>query len=224
MRKKKGKGDILNIQLRKVTELNPAVYNPRKKLTPEDKEYQDLKRSIEEHGYLDPIIVNTDGTIIGGHQRYTVLCDLGYEEIEVNVVDIPDKLEEKKLNIALNKVGGIWDEEKLQAIVKEFDELNITSELLGFKQDEIDLLLDVDISSELGGEMMEDEELPPEPEYDDDIEDEDVKEADTVIVIGEYRIPFPRAAYMDWINKVRLDVGFDEESIKKEILRRLDVE
>ena len=66
----------LNMEERPLSELHPADYNPRVALTPEDEEYQRIKRSIEEYGYVDPIIINSDGTIIGGHQRYNVLLDL----------------------------------------------------------------------------------------------------------------------------------------------------
>ena len=55
-----------------VSELKPAEYNPRKKLKPGDKEYEKIKNSIEEFGFADPLVVNADMTIIGGHQRLTV--------------------------------------------------------------------------------------------------------------------------------------------------------
>ncbi len=58
---------------------------------------------IEEFGFADPLVVNSDMTIIGGHQRLTVAQDLGYTEVPCAVVDI-DKVREKALNIALNKI------------------------------------------------------------------------------------------------------------------------
>ena len=64
-----------------IKDLNPAEYNPRKKLKPGDKEYEKIKNSIMEFGFADPVVVNSDMTIIGGHQRVTVLQDLGYDEI-----------------------------------------------------------------------------------------------------------------------------------------------
>ena len=96
----------MKFERRKLSDLRPAEYNPRKKLTPEDKEYQDIKRSILEFGYADPIVINFDGTIIKGHQRRTVMMDLGYEDAEVIVLDIQDKTKEKALNTALNGRGG----------------------------------------------------------------------------------------------------------------------
>lgn len=68
---------------RNIADLKPAEYNPRKSLQPGDPEYESLKRSIETFGYVDPIIVNKDGTVIGGHQRLSVLVNLGYTEADV---------------------------------------------------------------------------------------------------------------------------------------------
>lgn len=62
--------------------LIPASYNPRKKLKAGDIEYEKIKNSIAEFGYVDPVIVNHDMTVIGGHQRISVLKDLGYTEID----------------------------------------------------------------------------------------------------------------------------------------------
>ncbi len=87
----------------KIADLVPASYNPRKALKPGDKEYEKIKRSIEEFGYCEPVIVNSDMTIIGGHQRVTVLRDLGYTEIDCIVIEI-EKTKEKSLNVALNKI------------------------------------------------------------------------------------------------------------------------
>ena len=106
----------LRTERRKLADLKAAEYNPRKALTPDDAEYQKIRRSIEEFGYVDPIIINEDGTIIGGHQRATVLKDLGYQEVDVVVVAL-DKQREKALNIALNKITGEWDEVKLKALL-----------------------------------------------------------------------------------------------------------
>lgn len=58
----------MNIQKISIEKLKPAEYNPRKDLKPEDEEYQKLKRSILEFGYVMPIVVNYDMTVIGGHQ------------------------------------------------------------------------------------------------------------------------------------------------------------
>lgn len=131
----------LKTEKRKLNELVAADYNPRKALTSEDSEYQKIKRSIEEFGYVDPIIINEDGTIIGGHQRCTVLKDLGYEEVDVVVVSL-DKQREKALNIALNKITGEWDELKLKDLLLDLDLGDYDISLTGFEQEDLAELVD----------------------------------------------------------------------------------
>lgn len=131
----------LTTERRKLSDLKAADYNPRKALTPEDSEYQKIKRSIEEFGYVDPIIINEDGTIIGGHQRCTVLKDLGYEEVDVVVVSL-DKQREKALNIALNKITGEWDELKLKDLLLDLDLGDYDISLTGFESEELTDLID----------------------------------------------------------------------------------
>ena len=109
-----------------VSVLKPAAYNPRKKLKPGDKEYEKIKNSITEFGFADPLVVNTDMTIIGGHQRLTVAMELGYTEVPCAVVDI-DKTREKALNIALNKITGAWDDSLLADLLKDIEDSTSTS-------------------------------------------------------------------------------------------------
>lgn len=131
----------LRTEKRKLADLRAADYNPRKALTPDDAEYQKIKRSIEEFGYVDPIIINDDGTIIGGHQRTTVLMDLGYEEVDVVVVAL-NKQKEKALNIALNKITGEWDELKLKDLLLDLDLGDYDISLTGFEQNDLTELVD----------------------------------------------------------------------------------
>ena len=119
-----------------VSVLRPAEYNPRKKLKPGDKEYQKIMASIEEFGFADPLVVNSDMTIIGGHQRLTVAMDLGFTEVPCAVVDV-DKTREKALNIALNKITGQWDDEMLANLLKDLDGVQFNTDLTGFEKEEI---------------------------------------------------------------------------------------
>lgn len=123
----------------KIKSLIPASYNPRKKLKPGDAEYEKIKNSITEFGYVDPIIVNSDMTIIGGHQRWSVLKALGYDEVDCVVIEI-DKTKEKALNIALNKVTGEWNKELLADLIKDLQSLDYDVSMTGFEPPEIDEL------------------------------------------------------------------------------------
>src|SRR5665647_33176 len=107
--------------------LHPAAYNPRKKLKAGDKEYEKIKNSILEFGYVEPIIVNYDMTVIGGHQRLTVLKDMGYAEVQCVVVEIEDENKVKALNIALNKIAGVWNEQLLADLIVDLQAVNFNT-------------------------------------------------------------------------------------------------
>ena len=124
----------MNIEKRRIEDLRPAEYNPRKQLQPGDAEYEKIKNSLLHFGYVDPIIINKDGTIIGGHQRATVMKDLGTIEAECVAVDL-SKEDEKALNIALNKISGEWDMEKLGVLLEELNTVGVM-ELTGFDVEE----------------------------------------------------------------------------------------
>jgi ParB-like chromosome segregation protein Spo0J len=103
----------------KISELNPAPYNPRK--WSEDA-VRDLTESVKRFGMVDPILVNSAenrrNIVIGGHFRLKVAKDLGMETVPVVYVNIPDEAKEKELNLRLNKNLGDWDWE----LLKQFDE------------------------------------------------------------------------------------------------------
>ena len=114
--------------------LKVAKYNPRKVLQSGSKEYEQLKKSLKKFGTVVPIIINKDGTVISGHQRLNVLKELGIEKVEAVQLDI-DERKEQQLNIALNKIEGRWDWQKLDEMLEQFtdEELQFT----GFEDDNI---------------------------------------------------------------------------------------
>ena len=137
----------MNIKQRKVTDLNPAEYNPRE-LT--DKQYQDLKESLETFGCVEPIVVNSNparkDVIIGGHQRCKVWLDLGNETIPTIEIDLTEA-REMELNVRLNKNTGQFN---FDMLANYFD---------------MDLLLDwgfegYEFGMSLGDDMTENFDLP----------------------------------------------------------------
>ena len=131
----------MNINTVNIDNLIPAEYNPRIELEPGMPEYEKLKNSIQEFGYVEPIIVNDrTGKVIGGHQRINVLNDLGYKEVEVVHVDLDDA-HEKALNVALNKISGNWDAEKLEDLLRDINlNTDLDVEFTGFDNDELDTI------------------------------------------------------------------------------------
>jgi ParB-like chromosome segregation protein Spo0J len=118
-----------------VSDIKIAGYNPRKDLQPGDPEYQAIERSLDRFGLVDPLVWNSrTGHLVAGHQRLKVLIARGYTEVDVSVVDV-DLQEEAALNVALNKITGVWDEPKLFDLLSEFqrDKLDLT--VTGFTDD-----------------------------------------------------------------------------------------
>ncbi len=118
--------------------LVPADYNPRKDLKSGDPEYEKLKRSLKEFGYVEPVIWNkTTSHVVGGHQRLKVLLDMGVTEVDCVVVEM-DAEKEKALNVALNKISGDWDKDKLALLIADLQGADFDVSLTGFDPGEID--------------------------------------------------------------------------------------
>ena len=133
-------GSGMLIEKKNTADLLPADYNPRKDLKPGDAEYEKLKRSIEQFGYVEPVIWNqTTGRVVGGHQRLKVLMDMGMTEVDCVVVAM-DEEKEKALNIALNKISGDWDKDKLALLIADLQGADFDVSLTGFEPAEIDAL------------------------------------------------------------------------------------
>lgn len=132
---------------RKVKDLTPNGYNPRKM---NGDERQNLQKSIEEFGAVVPVVLNIGSradVLIGGEQRVKIYADLGYKEVECMIPSQELTLdEERELNLRLNHNTGSWDEELLKA----FD---------------LDVLLDVGFADEELQDFFDDVELA-EDDYD----------------------------------------------------------
>jgi len=159
-----------------ISDLKHAEYNPRKDLKPGDKEFEKIKNSINEFGYCDPIILNSDLTIVGGHQRAKVLKELGYTEIDCVIIDI-DKTKEKALNVALNKISGEWDFESLAKLLDELKTEDYDIELSGFDMKEAEKLWD----EYMPKDEQDEEELPEVPEI-------PVIQSGDIILLGKHRL------------------------------------
>jgi len=126
----------MNISNIPIGDLKPAAYNPRKISR---QMLRTLKAGIKEFDLVEPIVVNKDMTIIGGHQRFKACIELGIAEVPCIVLDLP-KPKEKALNLALNKITGDWDKKKLEKLLQEIDSIDF--EFTGFDEDELAKLIE----------------------------------------------------------------------------------
>lgn len=145
--------DGVKIITKRIDEMERATYNPRIDLMPEDEEFQYLEESMRRFGQVLPVVWNQrTNRVVSGHQRLSVLEYWGEEKAEVSVVDL-DETKEKQLNLALNKITGSWDNEKLRSVLKELgdDALGI-----GFSEAEIDAL-ENDLAAALDSNFLQEE-------------------------------------------------------------------
>ncbi len=137
----------MKVEMLPLGNINPAPYNPRVDLDPEDDEYIRIRNSIKEFGCVEPLVINKNSTLIGGHQRLKVMKEIGFTEAPVIRVDL-DEQKEKALNLALNRITGVWDIPLLSNLIKEIYNLpDVDIKLAGFPSSNLDSLLhDVDVS------------------------------------------------------------------------------
>ena len=171
----------MKIEQVKISELKPATYNPRK-LT--DKQKVDITLSLQKFGFVDPIIVNKDNTIIGGHQRLKCWEAMGNDTAPVFYVDL-SKEDEKELNIRLNKNSGEWDWDLLAS---EFDVGDLKD--WGFE--------DVDFDGKI--EILEPEAVDDNFEIPDEIKTDIV--LGDLFEIGEHRLLCGDSTKIDDVEKL----------------------
>lgn len=161
-----------------IAELIMATYNPRK-IRPD--EFLNLKQSIQQFGMVQPVTVNKDKTVIAGHQRIAACQELGMTEVPCFIIDV-DKETERVLNIALNRIGGEFDEDKLREILKQ----------LSMEQLQLTGMSDRDLAEILGQE--------PEPEDKDEEMDKAPRTAVTTPLGTIYKMGRHRLMYGDSTN------------------------
>jgi len=128
----------VKIEALPIGSLRPAPYNPR---IFSDDNMRKLEKSLREFGIVEPIVINQDNTVIGGHQRLRALEKLGKAEVPCVRVNL-NKTKEKALNLALNKIVGEFDSPKLKDVLEEIDTGELEDiEISGFDEGEIENLM-----------------------------------------------------------------------------------
>lgn len=195
-----------------IADIEKSPYNPRLDLSPNDVAYKKIKQSLKEFGCVEPIIVNEhNNRCVGGHQRLAVMRSLGYEEVPCVLINEPDEMKEKALNIALNKIDNVFDEQKLSALLVDLSTYDVNLDITGFNTIEIESLLsEVDITEveEENGEVEAEEEVKYE-------------QSDVFCKVANYNFMVDRELYENALNEIRRTVGFDDDDIIKEFKRRL---
>ena len=203
--------EIRKIQIKDIRE---SEFNPRVRLEKGSPEYEQIEASIREFGFIEPLVVNEHNMrLVGGHQRLQVLKDTGAAEVECVMINEPDEDREKVLCLALNKIKGDWDMEKLAALLGD-DDISVFP--TGFMDGEVDLDKYLentpDDPLDAGGDAEAEGEAEP---------GEDIRDVSTVIKIGGYSFTVKAAEYYALLEDIRDKGIFEPAEIKEELQRRI---
>ncbi|OGS01151.1 MAG: hypothetical protein A2V88_08705 [Elusimicrobia bacterium RBG_16_66_12] len=131
----------------RLNERNPRLMPPE--------EMAALRRSLEKWGFVDPIIIRREnGEVIGGHQRIAAALELGLEAVPVIEVDVSE-MDATLLNLALNRIAGRWDEDKLALVTEGLRLEGADLSLTGFTEGELRLFTGPALGPELNESVAE---------------------------------------------------------------------
>ncbi len=167
-----------------------APYNPR---AISDHDLMALGRSMTTFGVVEPIVVNKrTNRIVGGHQRVKAAEGAGVDQLPVVYVDL-DESAEKQLNIALNRISGEFDVDKLAGLLSELNLAGADLDLTGFTQVELDELLG---GLQIPDDGLTDPDALPEPP------DEPSTQPGDLIYLGRHRLLCGDSASPDDVKKL----------------------
>lgn len=190
--------------------LSPA-YNPRIDVEQGSKEYEEIKRSFEQYGMVEPLVVNRRSmNCVGGNQRLAVLRDMGEETAPCVIVDVEDG-QEKKLNLSLNRITGRWDTDLLTDLLNDED---VTAFETGFTEDE------AAVYRMLNGKEQEPAKTETVEDTGDDIGE--ILSAQTVgVTVGAYRTTISMEEYQALTKALWASGIFEKREIVAELKARL---
>lgn len=215
------------MEVLQISDIVAPPYNPREDIERGSPEYKALRRSIEINGMVEPPVVNLHNMrCIGGNQRLAVLRDMGKSEVLCSVIDQPDEAKEKKLCLALNRIDGRWDTEKLGDLLRDDEVIEYET---GFDHDELLVYRQLEDMADPGaddfdgdGEDLEDQEgEEPEEDQEDQEPDDEPGFSTTLVRIGHLHFKVEVVRYKRLIEAIRDTGVFDEREIADEIKRRL---
>lgn len=126
-----------------VSELIPYVRNAR---THSEAQVSQIAASIREFGFLSPILVAEDNTILAGHGRLAAALKLGLKKVPCVKENHLTETQKRAYIIADNKLSlnAGWDNELLAVELSELEGADFNLDLLGFDEAELSSIFDAD--------------------------------------------------------------------------------
>jgi len=187
--------------------------NPRNPNTHPAKQVELLAKNIRYFGWRHPITVSRlSGCIVAGHGRLEAAKALGMQIVPVDYQDFANENDEMAVLVADNRLAELatTDLNTLESVIKDLKVADFDTLLTGFEEGDLESLL-----GHVGEAAEEDGEA--------DDADEDLGKGDVTIALGLYRFKLTQEAYLAWIDSVKQAVGFDKESVTKELKHRLGI-
>lgn len=194
----------MKVELMPVDQVIPYARNPRINAHAIEK----VAASIKEFGFRQPIVTDKELVIVVGHVRFEAAKRLGLKKVPVHIATELTPEQIKAYRITDNRVGeeSEWDKALLQLEIAELDDATYDTELLGFNAEELKEI-QTSLDSLEDGFGADD--------------DDDIEEADTTARIAAYTFPIPRERYLEWMEAIKQQVGFEKKEIIAELKRRL---
>jgi DNA modification methylase len=120
--------------------LIPNAHNAR---THSAAQVKQIAASIQEYGFVNPVLVNQEGGIIAGHGRVLAARNLGLVQVPVIILRHLTKDQERAFRLADNQIAlnGGWDFEMLRLELEALAKLNVNLDLLGFSDEQLQKVL-----------------------------------------------------------------------------------
>ena len=179
--------------------------NPRKN----DHAVDRVAMAIEQFGFRVPVLATSEGVIVDGHLRLKAAEKLEMESVPVLKCDDMTDEQIKAFRLSVNKMAELadWDNELLSSEIQDLENMDFDVTTLGFSDSELQELQS-SIEDSLNDGF-------------NDADEEEIEEADTSGRIGPYIFDIPRQDYVNWLEELRQEVGFEKENVIAEIKKRL---
>jgi ParB-like chromosome segregation protein Spo0J len=190
-----------------VEDLKP---NPRNPNTHPARQIELLAKNIRYFGWRHPVTVSKrSGLIVAGHGRLAAAKHLGLQLVPVDFQDFASENDEMAVLVADNRLAELAsvDLNSLESLISELKVEGFDTLLTGFEDADLEGLLSPEATAlDDGGS-----------------DDEELEKGEVTIALGLYRFKLPQDDYLAWIDSVKQEVGFDKESVTKELRKRLGV-
>ena len=186
----------MKVEIRGIDSIRPYDNNPRQN----EQAVDAVARSLEEYGFRQPIVVDSDGVIIAGHTRYKAALKLGLAKVPVHVATDLSPEQVRAYRPADNRTGELatWDYDILPIELSALQDAGYDMDILAFDDKELAQLLDTEVR-----QGLTDPDQVPEPP------DEAVTQRGDIWLLGDHRLMCGDSAKAEDVDRL-----LDGESIQ----------